>query len=107
MTNQLLILKRMMVYFKPLVERNIKSIGVEQATNLAEVANKNNLQTINSYFDKEVVDSIIQKYGKVDIVTAFNVFAHSDKLKDIANDAFSLLKEDGVFIIEVQSLAEM
>ena len=95
------------IFLKPLVERNIKSIGVEPATNLAEVANKNNLQTINSYFDKEVVDSIIQKYGKVDIVTAFNVFAHSDKLKDIANDAFSLLKEDGVFIIEVQSLAEM
>ncbi len=95
------------IFLKPLVDRNIKSIGVEPATNLAIDANKNNLETINSYFDKKVVESIIQKYGKVDIVTAFNVFAHSDKLKDLANDAFSLLKKDGVFIIEVQSLAEM
>jgi len=95
------------IFLKPLVDRNIKSIGVEPATNLALDANKNNLETINSYFDKQVVQRIIQKYGKVDIVTAFNVFAHSDKLKDLANDAFSLLKEDGVFIIEVQSLAEM
>ena len=95
------------IFLKPLIERNIKSIGVEPATNLAKDANKNNLETINSYFDKEVVESIIQKYGNVDVVTAFNVFAHSDKLKEIANDAFSLLKEDGVFIIEVQSLAEM
>ncbi len=95
------------IFLKPLMERNIKSIGVEPATNLAEVANKKNLQTINSYFDQDVVKSIIHKYGNVDVVTAFNVFAHSDKLKEIANDAFHLLKEDGVFIIEVQSLAEM
>jgi dTDP-4-dehydrorhamnose 3,5-epimerase-like enzyme/2-polyprenyl-3-methyl-5-hydroxy-6-metoxy-1,4-benzoquinol methylase len=95
------------IFLKPLIERNIKTIGVEPASNLAKDANKNNLETINSYFDKEVVKRIIHKYGNVDVVTAFNVFAHSDKLKEIANDAFSLLKEDGVFIIEVQSLAEM
>ncbi len=95
------------IFLKPLIEKNIKSIGVEPAVNLAKDANQNNLETINSYFDKEVVESIIQKYGQVDVVTAFNVFAHSDKLKQIANDAFDLLKENGVFIIEVQSLAEM
>ncbi len=95
------------IFLKPLIEKNIKSIGVEPAVNLAKDANQNNLETINSYFDKEVVESIIQKYGQVDVVTAFNVFAHSDKLKQIANDAFELLKENGVFIIEVQSLAEM
>ena len=95
------------IFLKPLIERNIKTIGVEPASNLAKDANKNNLETINSYFNKEVVKSIIHKYGNVDVVTAFNVFAHSDKLKEIANDAFSLLKEGGVFIIEVQSLAEM
>ena len=95
------------IFLKPLIEKNIKSIGVEPAVNLAKDANQNNLETINSYFDKEVVESIIQKYGQVDVVTAFSVFAHSDKLKQIANDAFELLKENGVFIIEVQSLAEM
>ena len=92
------------IFLKPLIEKNIKSIGVEPAVNLAKDANQNNLETINSYFDKEVVESIIQKYGQVDVVTAFNVFAHSDKLKEMADCMLKLLGKKGTIIIEVQYL---
>ena len=40
---------------------------------------------------------IIKKYGKADVVTAFNVFAHSDKLKEILNNVEMLLKDNGEF----------
>ena len=95
------------VFLKPLIEKGIKAIGVEPAQNLSEKANSENLKTINSYFNKEIVKLIIKEDGKADIVTAFNVFAHSDYLKDIAESSFELLKDDGVFIIEVQSLGAM
>ena len=95
------------IFLKPLKENGIRALGVEPAKNLAKIANKENLETINSYFDVETVIKIRNEYGKADFVTAFNVFAHSDFLKDIAQNAFDLLKEGGSFIIEVQSLAAM
>ena len=49
-----------------------------------------------------MVHKINNKYGKADIVSAFNVFAHGDDLKQIALDSETLLKKNGVFIFEVQ-----
>ena len=40
------------------------------------------------------------------MVTASNVFAHSDKLAEIANSAFEILDTDGTFIVEVQYLLD-
>ena len=50
---------------------------------------------------------IKEKYEKIDLVTAFNVFAHSDHLKEITKNVFELLHKKGSFIIEVQSLSAM
>ncbi len=95
------------VFLKPLQDKGIKAVGIEPASNLAELANKQNLYTINSYFDELTAKKILKEFGKVDIVTAFNVFAHSDHLKNITLNAFNILKDEGTFIIEVQSLSEM
>jgi 2-polyprenyl-3-methyl-5-hydroxy-6-metoxy-1,4-benzoquinol methylase/dTDP-4-dehydrorhamnose 3,5-epimerase-like enzyme len=95
------------IFLKPLKRKGIKVLGIEPAANLAKLANKEKLTTINAYFDSKTVNQIKVKYGHADIVTAFNVFAHSDFLKEIAEASFNLLKKDGVFVIEVQSLAAM
>ena len=60
------------------------------------------LTTIQEYFSEKTVQKIVNKYGKADVITAFNVFAHSDGLKEILNNVESLLKNDGEFIFEVQ-----
>lgn len=90
------------IFIEPLKRLGINALGVEPAKNVAKIANKNKLPTINSYFDSKVVSKIIQKYGKADMVTAFNVFAHADNLKQIARDVESLIKKNGVFVFEVQ-----
>ena len=46
----------------------------------------------------------MKKYGKADLVTAFNVFAHSDGLREILKNVEILLKNDGEFIFEIQYL---
>jgi len=94
------------IALKPLMENNIKVIGVEPAKNIAKLANDTNIFTINSYFDSDVTKTILNKYGKAKIVTASNVFAHSPNLKEIALNALDLLTDDGVFIIEVQYLMD-
>ena len=94
------------IALKPLKELGIRILGIEPAKNISELANKNGIETINSYFDNKTVDNILNKYGKAELVTASNVFAHSDELVNIANNAFRLLKDNGQFIIEVQYLLD-
>ena len=50
------------------------------------------------------MQKILNTYGRVDIVTAFNVFAHADDLKGILDNVDKVLKRNGVFIFEVQYL---
>lgn len=90
----------------PFVQRDVRVVGVEPAMNIAKIANEKGVETINSYFDASVVEKIVDKFGRVDLVTASNVFAHSDLLKGIAENTFSMLKNDGTFIIEVQYLVD-
>ena len=94
------------IFLKPLMERGIKILGVEPAKNIAKLANKNKIATLNAYFDRKVAKKIVNKYGKAKLVTASNMFAHSDKLADIANGVFDLLDTDGTFVVEVQYLLD-
>jgi SAM-dependent methyltransferase len=92
------------IALKPLMENNIKVLGVEPAKNVAKIANERGINTLNAYFKSDVVDQIIEKHGHAKLVTASNVFAHSDELVNICNDSFKLLEEEGSFIVEVQYL---
>lgn len=92
------------VFLAPLKKLGIKAIGVEPAKNIAKIANSNNLVTIPQYFSKKTVNKIIDEFGKVDLVTGFNVFAHNDELKDMLINIEDILKKDGEFIFEIQYL---
>lgn len=94
------------IFLKPLKEKGVKVVGVEPAKNIAELANSKGIPTLNSFFDKSCVNQILNSFGKAKIVTASNVFAHSDELVNITKEAFNLLEEKGTFIIEVQYLLD-
>jgi len=84
----------------------IKTIGVEPATNVSKIAEENGVETINDFFSKEVVNQIISRKGKVDLITANNVFAHINNIKDVLGNVKILLKKDGAFVIEFQYLVD-
>ncbi len=78
-----------------------KILGIEPAKNLAKLANKKKIKTFNGFLEK----NNLKKIGKnADLILASNVFAHSDKLKEMAECMLSLLSKNGVIIIEVQYL---
>lgn len=89
---------------RPFKEKGIKVVGVEPAANIAIKAIYEGIHTITSYFNEKVCEEIRESFGKADLVTASNVFAHSDELEKISNLVFSILKPNGTFIIEVQYL---
>ena len=78
-----------------------KILGIEPAKNLAKLANKNKIKTFNGFLENKNLKKI---KGNADLILASNVFAHSDKLKEMAECMFKLLNKKGTIIIEVQYL---
>jgi nucleoside-diphosphate-sugar epimerase len=90
------------VALKPFKDLGFKNIlGVEPAKNLAKLANKNKIKTFNGFFESKNLKKI---KGNADLILASNVFAHSDKLKEMAECMLKLLGKNGTIIIEVQYL---
>jgi len=83
-------------------KNGVQVIGVEPAENIAKIAEDDGVETINDFFNAGVVQKILDKKGKADVVTANNVFAHIDNIHDVTKNVKDLIKEDGVFIIEFQ-----
>ncbi len=82
-------------------EKGMRVLGVEP-TDAAKDANKNGIPTIQAFFDKKVVKSVITKYGKAKLITATNVFAHINNAPELAKNIYALLNKDGIFISESQ-----
>ena len=90
------------IALKPFKDLNFKKIlGIEPAKNLAKLANKNKIKTFNGFLEKESLKKIKKN---ANIILASNVFAHSDKLKEMAQCMFELLHKNGAIIIEIQYL---
>ena len=90
------------VALKPFLDLGFKKIqGIEPAKNLAKLANKNKIKTFNGFLEKKIIKKIKKN---ADLILASNVFAHSDKLKEMTECMLSLLSQKGTIIIEVQYL---
>ena len=90
------------VALKPFLDLGFKKIlGIEPAKNLAKLANKNKIKTFHGFLEKKNLKKIKKN---ADLILASNVFAHSDKLKEMAECMFSLLRNEGTIVIEVQYL---
>ena len=82
-------------------------IGVEPASNLVRVAEKNQIRTIHDFFSVKTVDKILSGSGQASLVTATNVFAHIDDIKTLTTEVKRLLRPSGVFVIEVPYMPTM
>lgn len=83
-------------------EKNFKNIlGIEPAKNVAYLANKRGIKTINSFLNYKVSKKF---ENRADLVTASNVFAHNKDIIKLAKYLINLLSKNGVLVIEVQYL---
>ena len=92
------------IALKPFKDLGFKKIlGIEPAKNLAKLANINKIKTFNGFLEKKNLKKIKKN---ADLILASNVFAHSDKLKEMAECMLSLISKKGTIIIEVQYLMD-
>ena len=75
--------------------------GIEPAENLSKITKKLKIKTYNQYLDTTLAKKINKKFK---LITASNVFAHSDNLDEMAKAVKNLLSKKGIFVIEVQYL---
>ena len=80
-------------------KRGFKIAGIEPASNIAKIANENGIPTIQEFWDENAAKELVRKFGKPDIVTATNVFAHVDDVHGFVKNVKSVLKPEGIFII--------
>jgi len=85
---------------------NMKVVGVEPSS-AADISVKNGIPTVKDFFNSKTSPKIAEKYGKADIITATNVFAHVKDLYSFVEGVKNLLKSDGVFISESHHLLSL
>jgi len=82
------------------LKNDCKVLNIEPAHNIAEVARKKGIHTINKFFSKKLVKEIIKKNGYANVITANNITAHTDTVRELFEGVKDLLADDGVFIFE-------
>jgi SAM-dependent methyltransferase len=89
------------------VRNGIPVLGIEPAINIAEVANKNGVKTINNFFDSELALQLAADNVKADIIHANNVLAHVPNINSFVKGLATILKDEGSIVIEVPYLRDL
>ena len=87
-------------------KHGIKTIGIEP-TNISQIANKNNIETIQEFFTTDVANNIKNSHGEASLILATNMFAHMATLGEVISGIELLLKPDGVFVFENHYLLDV
>lgn len=73
--------------------------GIEP-TQAGRIARKKKIPTLEAFFTAASARQVVRKYGKAQIVTATNVFAHMENIHDLTEAVLLMLEKDGLFITE-------
>ena len=82
-------------------------IGFEPSKNVAKLAKKNKVPTINSFFNTKTIANINEYLGNTDLICASNVICHIPDLNDLIKSVDMLLSLDGTFVFEEPYLGSM
>jgi SAM-dependent methyltransferase len=86
---------------------NMSVLGIDPAVNLATEATDKGIETIPEFFTEEQADKMLTKYGRFDLITANNVFAHVSEMIDFAKGVKKLMAPNGIFSFEVSYFTDV
>jgi len=90
-------------YFKKI---GLQTLGVEPAKNIATVAEKSGIETVNDFFNEATSQQMKNKYGTADVILARHVFAHVPEIHGFVKGLKNLLHDHGVIAIEAPYLID-
>jgi SAM-dependent methyltransferase len=92
---------------KNYVENGIPVLGIDPAPGQAKAAEEIGVPTLNKFFTKELAQQLRDEGKKADVVHANNVLAHVADTNGFVEGIRTILKSDGVAVIEVPYVKEL
>ncbi len=86
--------------------QGVQVLGVEP-TNIAKIAQKSGINTIQEFFNIKTSEKIKKRYGPATIIITTNTFAHMQTIGEFIVGAHNLLKDDGIFVNETHYLLDV
>lgn len=88
-------------FLMPFIKNGFSNIiGVDPAANIAEIANKNGVNTLNEFWNMQISKKLVSEHGKAKVIFARNVIPHVEELLEVIAGVENALRGDGVGIIE-------
>ena len=88
-------------------ENGMRVLGIDPAKNIARKARNTGIKTIADFFSIDLAKRIKQDYGQAGLITSHNACAHIDDLDKVIEGIRHLLKDDGLFSMEVGYLYDV
>lgn len=88
-------------------DHGFRALGVEPAANLAAMANRAGISTINDFFSERSARDVRAREGSAKVIIGNNVLAHIGDLYDLVAGVDALLCPDGVAVFEVPYLIDL
>jgi SAM-dependent methyltransferase len=85
----------------------VRTLGVEPARNLAQMARSSGVDTVDRFFDAATAVDLLGSHGPAALVIGNNVLAHVDDPRDFLDGARSLLRPGGIVAIEVPYIGDL
>lgn len=82
-------------------------LGIEPARNVAEVAKGRGIPVVNEFFNAELATALVANGTRADCIHAHNVLAHVADLNDVVAGFATLLKPEGVVVLEVPYVKDL
>jgi len=92
---------------KAYIEHGVPVLGVEPAGNIAAEAERAGVPTVVEYFGEALATQLVTQGGRASVLHANNVLAHVPDINNFVAGIATLLKEDGVAVIESPWLVDM
>jgi len=89
------------------VARGIRSLGIEPAANVAEVARSRGIETEVMFLGEQTGMDVAARHGRADLVVANNVFAHVPDIVDFGKGLRALVADSGRVSIEIPHLLRL
>ncbi|MGH7504041.1 MAG: methyltransferase domain-containing protein [Longimicrobiales bacterium] len=87
--------------------RGVRTLGVDPAANLAQLAGPAGGQRLTAFFGSETADRIVEQWGRAMLVTATNTFPHIPDLFDFLTGLDKVLAPGGAFVVEAHYLVDL
>jgi SAM-dependent methyltransferase len=83
-----------------------KVLNVDPAENMSALCHALDIPTLTFFWGMEVARRVVNGFGKADLITATNVFAHVDDVKEFIQAVKHVLKPSGVLVLEFPYLID-